>query len=374
MPQLAPWCMKQSIVKVTVLSKYGPKGASSRIRYRQYEKFFNERGVIIDFKPLLSDQYLEKIYNGKNGFLHLCVCYLKRLMLLLKSSSSNIFIIEKELFPFTPFFIECILLPKKTPFLVDYDDAIFATYENHKRRLIRNLLKNKIPSIIRKATGVIAGNAYLGSYAKKSGAKKVYVIPSVVDTKIYLPNVCRSKRRLTIGWIGTPVTSKYLEDIVPALREISLQRNVDVIAIGARKSSFENSFVNVQDWSQSSEVERIKSFDIGIMPLRDSSWDRGKCGYKLIQYMACGLPVVASPIGVNSLIVKHGVNGFLANSINDWVSRLKVLIDIGFVARKKMGQEGRRLVCDEFSIESHGDRLCEIVKEHSRFDDARSPS
>ena len=138
----------------------------------------------------------------------------------------------------------------------------------------------------------------------------------------YSRHRCTCTDVFTIGWIGSPVTECYLQQIAPALSEVCRRNRARVVLVGAQNAQFQNVPVKMHPWSEEGEERDIQSFDVGIMPLPDELWERGKCGYKLIQYMACEKPVVASPVGINQGLVEHGVNGFLASNLQEWVKAL----------------------------------------------------
>jgi glycosyltransferase involved in cell wall biosynthesis len=166
-----------------------------------------------------------------------------------------------------------------------------------------------------------------------------------------------------IGWIGSPVTAPYLELIREALGEVIKKTNARLVLVGAGDwDPLQGMEKEVLPWSEDSEVAHIQSFDVGIMPLPDGPFEQGKCGYKLIQYMACGLPVVASPVGVNTCIIEQGKTGFLASSNTDWVQALIMLSkDTGM--RGALGKAGRKKVEQEYSLQVTAPRLLEILTE-----------
>ncbi|MDM8542149.1 glycosyltransferase family 4 protein [Desulfococcaceae bacterium HSG9] len=337
-------------MKILLLSRFGRLGASSRIRSYQYISYLKQHGIDITVSPLLGDTYLSDFYFGKANHIKARIYpYLFRILSLLKSYRFDLLWIEKELFPWLPCLGELLLTYAKIPYVVDYDDAIFHRYDSHSNKYIQTFLGNKIDVIMRHANLVIVGNDYLLQHAKYAGAKYVKYLPTVVDLKKY--RVKQIKNGLfTIGWIGTPITVKYLEFIRPALSELFQDNRSHLVTIGAEFSGMESNYVTNVSWSEDSEISDVQKFDVGIMPLPDNLWAKGKCGYKLIQYMACGKPVIASPVGVNSKIVEHGVNGFLANSKEEWISALTLLRDNPEL-RKKMGEAGRKKVEKEYCLQ-----------------------
>lgn len=349
-------------MKVLLLSRYGDKGASSRVRSFQYLPFLHQQGISVTVSSLFSNDYLSALYSGQSKWKEVIFAYLRRLLKICTVGQYDLIIIEKELFPFIPAFFEKLLSILGIRYVADYDDALFHRYDSHNSKVIRYFLGRKIDAVMRKAEVVIAGNHYLAERAEKAGAKKIVIIPTVVNTEHYLPaQRSLNEGRIIIGWIGTPKTSHYLIPLLTIFERLSKQCKVKFVAIWANKNDFLNSPVEVWPWSEKTEVSSIQKLDIGIMPLNDSAWERGKCGYKLIQYMACGLPVVASPVGVNNEIVKDGVNGFLATTTEDWSEALLQLI-ASEKLRTDMGGKARELIENQYSLQSQYERLLQTIK------------
>jgi len=219
------------------------------------------------------------------------------------------------------------------------------------------LLGQKIDSVMRHAAIVIAGNNYLAERAYRAGANRVEIIPTVVDTERYQPKQKAVGEVPIVGWIGTPQTSRYLKPLLPVFESLKNEMPVRFVAVGANPEDFEGTPVEAWPWSEESEVASVQQFDIGIMPLVDSPWERGKCGYKLIQYMACGVPVVASPVGVNCEIVVSDKNGLFADSAGEWDKALRTLINVDSEVRKRMGGAGRARVEEWYSVHAQASRL-----------------
>lgn len=308
--------------KVLCLPRYERNGSSSRVRFYQFVPYLNND---VNCSPLLGESYINKIYSGvKPSIFYLLKSYVKRVCKIL-SSDAEILWVEKELFPFVPFVFERLFYRGKK-LVVDYDDATFHVYNKHSNSIVRNILGKKISHVMRSADVVIAGNTYIANYAKIAGAKRIEIIPSVIDLNRYSLKESSNDEKIKIGWIGSPSSQSLLENILPALDEISKAYNTEFLFVGTHKLNWDNSKFIDLPWSEESEVESIKKMDIGIMPVEDKDFHWGKCGFKLIQYMACGLPIVGSPIGVNSDIIIDGENGYSATSKEDWVKNLELLI------------------------------------------------
>jgi len=264
-------------------------------------------------------------------------------MQLLGSLAFDLLWIEYELFPWLPATIEQLLATVGVRYVVDYDDPIYHRYELHRHGLVRFLLGGKISRIMRQASTVIVGNDYLAERAHAAGARRVEHLPTVVDLDRYPASVPRRTDVFTVGWIGSPSTVGYLSAIARILAKFCAERRARLLVVGARQALLDGIPVEFRGWSESTEVEDICDFDVGIMPLPDEPWERGKCGYKLIQYMACERPLLASPVGVNRQIVEQGENGFLAVTDQEWRSALENLYAAPEL-RTRLGKAGRQKV------------------------------
>jgi glycosyltransferase involved in cell wall biosynthesis len=348
--------------KVLLMARYSRLGASSRLRSYQYLPYLKQNGIDIKVAPLLGDDYINDLYSGKGRRKTVVFhAYLQRIKDFLGVRHFNLIWIEKELFPFFPAWGEALLDFVGIPYIVDYDDAIFHNYDLHSNKLVRFCLRNKIDQVMKRAAIVVVGNDYLGDRARQAGAKRVEYIPTVVDLKHYKMVPKQNEAPFTIGWIGSPATAKYIKLIQTALSEVCENGKARVVLVGSGPVGLNDVPVEILPWTEESEAASIQNFDVGIMPLPYEPWELGKCGYKLIQYMACGKPVVASPVGANRQIVEHGINGFLADDIADWVAALKELRD-NVSLRKIMGYAGRRKVEEQYCLQVTAPRLAEILR------------
>lgn len=345
-------------MKVLALTRYGPMGASSRMRTYQYLPGLQKEGIEVQVLPLLRDAYLQRLYSHEDTkWGSVASDYVLRASQLLRAHRYDLLWIEKELFPNFPGLAETILRTFGIRYVVDYDDAIYHNYDL-SRVGTKRLLKRKIDKIMKNAALVICGNEYLAERARSAGARHVEIIPTVVDLDRYSLKQVPDRDYSVIGWIGMPATVRYLNLVAPALRVISEERSLQVRVIGADFSS-PGVTTHCRPWTKESEVAEIQDFDIGIMPLADSPWERGKCGYKLIQYMACGKPVVASPVGMNREIVRQGINGYLASYPNDWIAALRSLLADADL-RQRMGLEGRADVEQKYNLQVTTPRLAQL--------------
>ena len=268
--------------------------------------------------------------------------------------------IEKELLPFVPAWAEAGLLAG-VPVVVDYDDATYHTYDQHPRRLVRFVLGRKVDAVMHRARLVVAGNPYLASRAMAAGAGRVEVLPSVIDIDRYGPVVAESDGPFTVGWLGSPGSEKLIETVREPLARFVAQPDVRLVLVGATATALPGVCHETWSWTEASEVDSMRRFHVGIMPLADTPWERGKCGFKLIQYMGAGRAVVASPVGVNVDIVADGASGFLAATPAEWTDRLERLrVDASL--RRSMGVEGRRLAEIRYSLHVAAPRLADLLR------------
>lgn len=350
-------------LSILFFTKYSRKGASSRYRTLQYIPYLERNGVACTISPLFDDDYLEFRYrHGRVSMSAVVRAFLRRIWTLATCKKFDVLVIEKELFPYMPALATKMLSWMNVQYIVDYDDALFHQYDNHKFNLVSRLLGSKILRVMRGAAVVIAGNNYLAGYAKAAGSRNVRLVPTVVDLELYSePELHRDKEDVfTIGWIGSPTTSVYLEAIASALAEVCAGGKARVQLVGSGPCTLTGVPVDIVSWDEETEIEKLNNFDVGIMPLPNEPWERGKCGLKLIQYMACGLPVVASPVGVNTEIVQERKNGFLAEDHDAWVRALTVLRDSPETCNK-MGSAGRIDVEKHYSLQRWAPELLTVL-------------
>jgi glycosyltransferase involved in cell wall biosynthesis len=350
-------------MRILVLTRYGPLGSASRLRFYQYLTRLSTDSRRFDIRSFFTDDYVRRLYAGdRQPVVEILRAYRDRLAVLRRAGDYDLLWVEKEFLPWLPALAPALLKP---PYVVDYDDAHFHRYDRHRSRLVRLLLAKKVAAVMRRAAAVVAGNEYLAEHARRAGASKVVVIPTVVDAQRY-PQAEGSgdPGAFRVGWIGAPVTVNYLLAIEPALRQV-LSDGASLTVIGAESPFGGRLPVDARPWAEKTEAAELARLDAGIMPLPDEPFERGKCGYKLIQYMACGLPVVASPVGVNMQIVEHGVNGFLADSHEEWVDALETLRrDPGL--RRRLGAAGRAKVHAQYDLEITTPQLLEVLAAAAR--------
>lgn len=330
-----------------LLPRFGRSGANSRYRLWQFIPLFEAAGYNVDIAPLLGDDYLTRLYGeSKRSLIRLSIAYLLRIYTLRRIRKYSAILLDQEMLPYMPAWIERSVSAIGARVIVDYDDGAYCKYVN------RVGLRGKIPQIMKVSAAVVVGNHHLATYAQ-SFAKTVCLIPTVVDIDKYVPKQGhRPDGVLRICWIGTPITAKrFLVGLVPVLREVQRRfPNVLFRFIGSGTFPGADELrAEYMQWSEATEASLITAADIGIMPLPDCEFERGKCGLKLIQYMAAGLPVVASPVGENRYIVEEGGNGFFATNSGEWIEHLSLLV-CDSALRSRMGARGREIVEQRYCL------------------------
>lgn len=364
-------------MKVLVLTKYSRSGASSRLRFLQYLPVLEDQGFEFTVHSLFDEAYLENLYNNDSrSRLAVAKSYFKRLLVILSAWRYDLLWVEKEFFPYLPAFVERFLAFTGKKYVVDYDDAIFHNYDLSDNIILRSFLSRKIDTVMEKSSCVVAGNNYLAERAHLAGAKRVILIPTVVDQSRYIPLIKTEGTQKVIGWIGSPSTQKYILNIKKALHNVCEQHSARLLLVGATKEVVEQLSgiqVDIAPWNEETETSFIQKMDVGIMPLPDGPWEKGKCGYKLIQYMACGIPVTASPVGVNSDIINDSKCGYLADDIEQWTKSLNIMLS-SVKQRELLGKEGRKAVEETYSMQVQAPILATIFRSIVKKDQVRDKS
>ena len=256
-------------------------------------------------------------------------------------STTTVVLAQYELFPYLPAIIESRALPRGVLLVLDFDDAWHHHYRSHRRLLVRLLCGGKIQALMRRAEGVIVGNEYLRSFASRWN-DRVWVVPTTIDPSEY-PAKVSEEEGFNIGWIGSPATARHLEMVKAPLLTYLRKVGGCLLTVGAFMDGYDDDVVRSVDWSPQNVLEVLKKMHVGIMPLPDSEFERGKCAYKLLQYMAAGKPVIASPVGENVNIITKSGAGYLASNVDDWISHAAGLRESAAL-RRHLGAKGREFV------------------------------
>lgn len=346
------------MTKVLGLALYGPLAASTRYRLGQYVPGLADYGIDLQIRHLLGDVYLRRTFGGKSKpWLAMLQAGWARLGELRGQGGFDAMMLHCELFPLMPAWVERSLL--RRPYVYDFDDAFYLKYRGGRLGRLQGVLGNKFDSVMQAAGAVTAGNQVLQGYALEHNPRTT-LLPTVVDTTRYVPVRRDRGRELVIGWIGSPSTAPYLSELVAPLSALGKEGPVRLVVIGGRAPVIPDVMVEERDWSEVTEVSLINGFDIGVMPLPDDAWARGKCAFKLIQYMACGVPVIASPVGANVEVVGTDC-GLLAATEEQWLEALRTLRDQPARA-SEMGTAGRERVERNYSLRRNLPVLAEVIR------------
>lgn len=346
------------MIKVLGLALYGPLAASTRYRLGQYVDGLADQGVELQIRHLLDNTYLRRTFDGQaKPWLAMLRAGWQRLADLRAQRDYQALMLHCELFPLMPAWAERLLL--RQPYLYDFDDAFYLKYQTGRLCRLSPILGNKFDSVMRGAAVITAGNQVLLDYAAPHNAN-ARLLPTVVDTSRYVPRSRTRGREFRAGWIGSPSTAPYLSELIAPLSALGREGPVRLVVIGGRAPQIPNVEIEECAWSENTEVELINSFDVGLMPLPDDAWARGKCAFKLIQYMACGVPVVASPVGANVDVAQPDC-GLLASNDLQWLEALRILRDQPAHAAA-MGIAGRELIEQRYSLHRNLPVLADAIR------------
>jgi len=352
-------------MKILFWVPYPSEGASNRYRVEQYLPYLKKETIRYSLRPFWSRQaykilYLKGCYFRKAIFF---ICgTLSRILDLLVIFRYDIVFIHREAYPIGWAFFDSVLSLIGKPIIFDFDDAIFLPASSQSNYFIKRFKKpEKVDDAIKKSKYVIAGNSYLADFALRFN-RSVTIIPTPIDTDKYYPVVKGPSEKIIIGWIGSFTTLYFLDPMREVFIFLSKKfPDVRFKVVGGNFSINGLSCVISKPWSPDQELDDLSTFDIGIMPMPDNDWTKGKCGFKAILYMSMGIPCVCSPVGMNNEIIRDGVNGFLADNQEEWVSKLSFLIG-DFKLRRKIGEEARRTVEEKYSLKVNAPKYLKVIK------------
>lgn len=339
-------------MRVLVLAPYPlDRAPSQRFRWEQYVDPLRAAGIELEPSCLLTEADL--------GIIHLSGAWsrkafaalggaMRRMRDVVSAHRYDLVLVHRESFPVGPAWVERLLRTIKVPYVFDFDDAIYlGDLSEANRRLARLNSVHKTETVVRHAELVLAGNQDLADWARRY-TSEVRVIPTTVDTSVYQPRERRSGSTVCVGWTGSMSTIKHLDLLAPVLRDLQRDHGIRIRVIGDPSYRIDGANVEAQAWNRATELQDLAPIDIGIMPLPDDDWARGKCGLKALQYMALGIPTVLSPVGVNNQIARDGA-AVLAATPTEWGNVLRALID-GPELRARVGDAGRVRVESEYSV------------------------
>jgi glycosyltransferase involved in cell wall biosynthesis len=366
--------MAPTRIRVLALSPIPVEAAGCRFRIAQFIPYLHSVGIDVTLRSLFTADFFHLVYKPGH-YLRKALTFaelsVRRLDSLRDAAEFDALLIYREIFPIGPAVIERLLsMPGRPPVVFDFDDAIFLPSVSDANRFIGALKQpGKVATIIRCSDRVIAGNQYLASYARRFN-QAVTVIPTCVDTTKFVPsteafstNGAVPPREPIVGWIGSPTTAPYVRTLGNVFRRVRAEHPF-ALRVSGTGEPLEVPGVSTDNpmWTLDGEVELFNTCDVGVYPLLDDEWSRGKCGFKAIEFMACGVPVVAAAVGVNREIIEDGVNGFLASTEDEWVEKIgRLLADREL--RRRFGSAGRRTVEQRYSLAIHAPVLAATLRE-----------
>ncbi|MCW3116370.1 MAG: glycosyl transferase group 1 [Chitinophagaceae bacterium] len=351
-----------------VANQVKDRSPAQRFRFEQYFDYLSLHGYDCELAHLLTGSEAKIFYSKGNAINKAWIVvksFFRRYRQCARANEYDIVFIQREAFITGTIFFEKMLRRSKAKMVFDFDDAVWlqsVSDINRKFAFLKN--PDKTAELIKMADRVIAGNAYLANYAGQFN-QDVIIIPTTIDTNEYRPDKqWLHDEPLVIGWSGSFSTIQHFKYALPVLKKLQAKYGNRLLIKVIGDSGYKNEELNLVslDWNKKEELRELNSFHIGIMPLPDDEWSKGKCGLKGLQYMALGIPTVMSPVGVNSEIITDGVNGFLAADEQDWIDKISLLVD-NKETREKLGRESRQTVIAKYSVESQKDTYLNCFNE-----------
>ena|SRR5947207_51660 len=359
-------------MKVLALATYPVEAAATRYRLQQFVAPLAERGIDLTVDSFLDSQLFTRLYQQKGvavTALKLFAATIRRLFVLAAASRARVVLVQREAMMYGPPLIEWIVARViKRPMVLDLDDATYVSYTSPTYGSLAKALKwfHKTDDLIRWSSLVSCGNRAIAEYVSARGAK-TRIIPTVVDTDIFRPVVRSAGRPVVMGWIGTHSTFPYLRSIFGVLEQLAMTYDFRLKVVGSGQDEVVVANVQVENlpWRLDREVEDFQSIDIGLYPidatLYSGEWASGKSGFKAIQYMAVGIPYVATAVGASAELGEPGTTHFFASSKDEWYEALEKLISNPEL-RAAMGAAGRRHVVANYSLPAQADKLATVLR------------
>jgi glycosyltransferase involved in cell wall biosynthesis len=360
---------KKALKKVLIVCAHRlMRSPSQRFRFEQYLSFLEKNGYQFQMSALLNAKD-DRLFYSRSGVLRKGWIYLKTLKKRtadwLRANKYDLIFIQREALMTGSTFFEKRFSRSKAKMIFDFDDSIWlqnVSAANKKLAFLKNAQKTS--KIIGMSDLIFAGNRYLAGYAEQFNPN-VVIIPTTIDTDQYKPPAEKKQGGpVCIGWSGSITTIQHFAIAIPVLKKIREKYGdrVSFKIIGDANYYCTELDTKGEAWKAATEVEDLAKIDIGIMPLHDDEWAKGKCGLKGLQYMAIGIPTLMSPVGVNSEIIQNGVNGYLPATEDEWIKQLSELIENADL-RKRIGDRGRETVVKRYSVDAWKEKYLDTFNE-----------
>jgi glycosyltransferase involved in cell wall biosynthesis len=356
-------------MKVLALASYPIESAATRYRLYQFINPLAKHGISLTVRSFLNSRLFSSLYQRSKlpqNVMGLIGSMLGRFRDLVEASNADVVLIQREAIMFGPPITEWIMTKMmRRPMILDLDDATYIPYVSPTYGKWVSFFKwfSKTDSLINWSTLVICGNRTIADYVTEKGGSPV-IIPTIVDTEQFKPDASSVKQPIpVIGWIGTHSTYPYLESILPVLQDLARNYPFKLKIVGSGKKHLSLAGVNVEclDWKLDREVENFQSFDIGLYPITIDNWSTGKSGFKAIQYMAVGIPYVATPVGACLDIGIPNITHFFASLPDEWYKALARLLS-DETLRQRMGNSGRLHVLEHYTIDVHAQKMANALR------------
>ena len=335
-----------------------------RFRIEQWEPLLRERGVEITYAPFESEELHQLLYQtGSVGrkLAHVTRQFARRFSVINSARQYDAVYVFREGALLGPPLYEWLIKRKRVPMVFDFDDAIFVSYRSPSNGYLSYLkFAAKTNTICRLASHVMVGNPYLADYARQFNPR-VTMIPTTIDTEKYTVQPKEAVEAPLIGWTGSFSTVQHLDTLGRALQKLAQRERFRLRVIGTPEYRLEGVDVEAMSWRAETEVDDLRAVDIGVMPLPNDAWSKGKCGLKALQFMALGIPTVCSPVGVNTDIIQDGENGFIAGTEDEWVEKLSQMLR-SVELRRRLGLAGRATVERTYSAIAQAPRVYEVLE------------
>jgi glycosyltransferase involved in cell wall biosynthesis len=338
---------------------------SQRFRIEQWRGVLDELGVRVRLAPFADLRLMSLLYQpgrAAQKIAGMVAGFVRQARNVATAGRADAILIHRAACLAGPALLERVLTLWRKPILFDFDDAIYLRHTSGANRLFDWLkFPGKTAALCRLSSFVVAGNEYLAAYARKHNPR-VVVVPTSIDTDLYTPMEREDwSGRVTIGWTGSATSLTYLETFAPVLRELLRHRDAEIRVQSNRPPALSGVPVVWQPWSPETEIQEIRRYHIGIKPMPDNPWARGKCPMKELQYMALGVPAVCSAVGTSVEVIRDGENGFLATNGDQWLAHLTRLVDDAAL-RRTIGLAGRQTVEERYSMRKCASRFAEALR------------
>ncbi|MGE0132765.1 MAG: glycosyltransferase family 4 protein [Blastocatellales bacterium] len=364
---------QQKNISVCALVPYAPGTTpSQRFRIEQWMDYLRDReGITVELLSFADHELMALLREpGRIGAKAMAslAAYVRAAMRVAGAIRYDAVMVHRTIALAGPALLERLLKATGKPVIYEFDDAIFLLHTSEvNRRFGWMKFPQKTATICGLSSHVVVGNEWLAEYARQFN-DQVTIIPTSIETDRYRTfhkngagDHNGNGRRVVIGWTGSSTSQTYLEWFAPVLGEFMKRRDVELRVISNREPEMQDVPYVWREWRPETEIEEISRFDIGIMPMPEDQWSRGKCALKALQCMAAGTPVVCSAIGANLEVISHGENGILADTPEEWIQNLEKLVDDPAL-RFRLGEAGRQTVEDRYSTERCARMFAEVVR------------